>query len=117
MQRRQFLRGLGVVVGGLLLEQAIPFNRVWSFPKNLRLANLDEINAISTKYIIPALADDVFKPSPLFHYLTKKGIYELSDTGVRSISEGVDTNHVTINEYYSKRKYLPMEEANAAAPV
>jgi hypothetical protein len=32
MDRRQFLRGFGALIGGIALEQAIPFGRVWSFP-------------------------------------------------------------------------------------
>lgn len=35
MNRRGFLQMLGVSVGGIAVEQAIPFNRVWSFPKNI----------------------------------------------------------------------------------
>lgn len=35
MNRRGFLQVLGIAVGGIALEQAIPFNRVWSFPKNI----------------------------------------------------------------------------------
>lgn len=33
--RRAFLGGLAGLVGGLVLEEAIPFNRVWSFPKQI----------------------------------------------------------------------------------
>lgn len=32
MDRRSFLQKLGLLVGGVALEQAIPLNRVWSFP-------------------------------------------------------------------------------------
>lgn len=35
MNRRSFLSGLGALVGGLALEQAVPFGRVWSFPTDL----------------------------------------------------------------------------------
>lgn len=54
MERRTFLAGLGALVGGVLLDQAIPFNRVWSFPK---------------KIVIPVFhtpfPDEYFKNSPL----------------------------------------------------
>src|SRR5437899_110770 len=35
MDRRSFLRGLGVVISGVAVEQAIPLGRVWSFPKQI----------------------------------------------------------------------------------
>lgn len=35
MNRRGFLQRLGALVGGVALEQAIPFNRVWSFPSQI----------------------------------------------------------------------------------
>lgn len=35
MNRRNFLSGLGALVGGLALEQAVPLGRVWSFPTDL----------------------------------------------------------------------------------
>jgi hypothetical protein len=38
MNRRHFLAAIGTVVGGLALDQAIPFNRVWSFASQIRLA-------------------------------------------------------------------------------
>ena len=38
MNRRSFLSGLAALVGGVAIEQAIPFGRVWSFPKNIVIA-------------------------------------------------------------------------------
>jgi hypothetical protein len=38
MERRRFLQLLGIGAGGIVLEQAIPFGRVWSFPKNIVIA-------------------------------------------------------------------------------
>lgn len=35
MNRRNFLAGLGALVGGIAIEQAIPLNRVWSFPRQI----------------------------------------------------------------------------------
>jgi hypothetical protein len=35
MDRRRFLQWLGLGAGAVALEQAIPLNRVWSFPKNI----------------------------------------------------------------------------------
>lgn len=36
MNRRSFLKNLGLFVGGVAIEQAIPFNRVWSFPSEIK---------------------------------------------------------------------------------
>lgn len=36
--RRGFLKFLGLGVAGIALEEAIPFNRVWSFPKQIVVA-------------------------------------------------------------------------------
>jgi hypothetical protein len=35
MNRRNFLRGLAAAVGGIALGEAIPLNRVWSFPQKI----------------------------------------------------------------------------------
>jgi len=35
MERRGFLKALGMLAGGIALEQAIPFGRVWSFPSKI----------------------------------------------------------------------------------
>ena len=88
MQRRQFLTGLGALFGGVLLNEAVPFNRVWSFPKDIKiirdplaiyerdangicvatnwLYTPDEVNALTMKYFVPVLHDEVFKNTPLF---------------------------------------------------
>lgn len=35
MDRRGFFKVLGIGLGGIALEQAIPFGRVWSFPSEI----------------------------------------------------------------------------------
>lgn len=35
MNRRGFLSALGALVGGLVIEQAIPLGRIWSFPSKI----------------------------------------------------------------------------------
>jgi hypothetical protein len=35
--RRTFLKGIGTLVGGIAIEKAIPFNRVWSFPSVIKI--------------------------------------------------------------------------------
>ena len=50
MNRRGFFKALGAVVGGIALEQAIPFNRVWSFPKNIVIAQPKVIQATIGQY-------------------------------------------------------------------
>lgn len=39
MNRRNFITGIGALVGGLALDKAIPFNRVWSFPSKIVIPN------------------------------------------------------------------------------
>jgi hypothetical protein len=39
MNRRGFISLLAAAAGGVVLDRAIPFGRVWSFPKNPVLAN------------------------------------------------------------------------------
>ena len=56
MNRRGFLAGLGALIGGIAIEKAIPFNRVWSFPKNIVIASRvphvlpGRIDALSLKH-------------------------------------------------------------------
>ena len=38
MNRRGFLKMFGLAAGGVLLDQAIPNGRVWSFPKDVVIA-------------------------------------------------------------------------------
>jgi hypothetical protein len=38
LDRRRFLSFLGAGIAGLALDQAIPFGRVWSFPKEIVIA-------------------------------------------------------------------------------
>lgn len=38
MNRRGFLGLFGAAIGGIVLEQAIPLGRVWSFPSNVIIA-------------------------------------------------------------------------------
>ena len=38
MNRRDFFKSLGLVIGGVAVEQAIPLGRVWSFPTNIVIA-------------------------------------------------------------------------------
>lgn len=37
MDRRSFLRGLGLLVGGVVAAEAIPLGRVWSFPREIKI--------------------------------------------------------------------------------
>lgn len=54
MNRRSFLAGLSALVGGIALEQAIPFNRVWSFPKQIvvrtSFPDIHRIDALALKH-------------------------------------------------------------------
>jgi hypothetical protein len=41
MERRRFISGLSTLVAGIALEKAIPFGRVWSFPKEIKAVNCE----------------------------------------------------------------------------
>lgn len=67
--RRGFLRLLGGAAMAVAMEEAIPFGRVWSFPSRIVIANrlsMDELNAVTIKYIEPILADNFFTPDMWF---------------------------------------------------
>ncbi len=53
MNRRGFLAGLGALVGGVLLDKAVPFGRVWSFPSEIKCLNVS--NAATVYYNKQAL--------------------------------------------------------------
>jgi hypothetical protein len=38
MNRREFFKRAGLAIGGIALEEAIPFGRVWSFPSTIVIA-------------------------------------------------------------------------------
>lgn len=46
MNRRGFLKLLGGMVGGVALEAAIPFGRVYSFPAEIKPLNLAQLATI-----------------------------------------------------------------------
>lgn len=71
MDRRGFLIGL---IGGVAIASAArawPF-RVFSFPNKVVINPIMDINAISSKYLVPVLGDEIFRPSPLFYYLRER---------------------------------------------
>ena len=89
MNRRSFLRGLGAVIGGIALEQAVPFGRVYSFPTKIHCVNaFDEASGITGKYIVPVLFDNVFKPSPLFITLKARPLGEYIPGGWNGLWSG-----------------------------
>ena len=73
MDRRGFISTLFGGVAATAAVRTWPF-RVLSFPKEIVVPNLevppaqlvDTINEVVRKYIVPRLADEVFRPSPLF---------------------------------------------------
>lgn len=46
MNRRELFKSLGLTLGGIALEQAIPLNRVWSFPSKI-VVSAPQIKLIS----------------------------------------------------------------------
>jgi hypothetical protein len=51
MDRRGFLKMLGLGAGALALEQAIPLGRVWSFPKEIVVAPRLENTFLTVEYV------------------------------------------------------------------
>lgn len=51
MNRRRFLGWMGAIVGGVALEQAIPFHRVWSFPKEIKIAPLITLDKLNYAFV------------------------------------------------------------------
>ena len=43
---------------------------------------LDAINEITTKYIYPMLADEIFKPSPVFWALRERGRIKIAESPI-----------------------------------
>jgi hypothetical protein len=42
VNRRTLLKSLGIVIGGIVLNEAVPLGRVWSFPSEIKCLNLVE---------------------------------------------------------------------------
>jgi hypothetical protein len=47
MNRRNFLSLLGIGIAGVALDRAIPFGRVWSFPKEIIVPWFEPLNSPS----------------------------------------------------------------------
>lgn len=81
MDRRGFLKSLGMMIGGIALGEAIPLNRVWSFPKQIVIAKpetirplFDEISAITIDSFQRTMYfDRLFAPSPLLQRMREAG--------------------------------------------
>ena len=69
MNRRNFLTRLGLVAGGLALDQAIPFNRVWSFPKEIVVAQS------GSRLTVNALAGNIFNVGDVFTIANVNGVH------------------------------------------
>jgi hypothetical protein len=63
MNRRGFLQGLGAMISGIAIEKAIPFNRVWSFPKEIVIPKkyIHLTYALGTKVSWELIEDDFYK--------------------------------------------------------
>jgi len=70
MNRRNFLRILGGTALAVAIEEAIPLNRVWSFPSKIVVPTYDELNAITLRAIREQVVlDEFFQPSPFLKHL------------------------------------------------
>jgi hypothetical protein len=62
------------MVGGVATATAAqmwPF-RIYSFPKEITIPTVDQINEITRKYFIATIGDQYFRPSPTFWFLKNK---------------------------------------------
>lgn len=66
MDRRGFLKGLGALIGGVALAEAIPFERVWSFPSVPVVANIARGNQFLTPTWITREALRIFERNLTF---------------------------------------------------
>lgn len=69
MNRRGFLKFLGAGVAGIALEEAIPFNRVWFFPKKIVIPEVDVTPFATIYYSQDAL--NVLKANMPFESIIK----------------------------------------------
>jgi hypothetical protein len=80
MDRRGFLATL---IGGIAATAAVrtwPF-RVYSFPTDIVRVDpyklpesmLDQLNAMTIKYLNPSIADHIFSPSPMWKHFAQSG--------------------------------------------
>ena len=69
MNRRGFLQGLGALVGGVMLEKAIPLGRVWSFPKEVKCVNFANLaSAYYDKKALDMLQNNFMMIHPFVAY-------------------------------------------------
>lgn len=47
LNRRNFIFGLGGLAAAVIAEKAIPFGRVWSFPKQIKIATPKQISYLA----------------------------------------------------------------------
>lgn len=72
LSRRGFLSGLGALVGGIAIEQAIPFGRVWSFPKEVKC-----LNAVTT---VPHMATMYYDKMALSRLVENFGFAKVEES-------------------------------------
>lgn len=73
VNRRGFISGLGALIGGVALDQAIPLGRVWSFPSVIKPANLNDIIAIRylKQYVVSSI-------DPPYQFRANEGMKRLA---------------------------------------
>lgn len=71
MDRRNFLKTLGVLVGGIALEQAVPLGRVYSFPKELKCLNSElSKNRFVMNRFMRTVAQNYYDPAAVLAFNT-----------------------------------------------
>lgn len=91
MNRRDFFKGLGALIGGVAIEQAIPFGRVWSFPSKIVCLNqvspdplFDNISAVTIEQLYKDVVFDSFFQENRILKLIRDG--ELRETFAETVS-------------------------------
>jgi hypothetical protein len=129
MDRRLFLQILGIGVGGVALEQAIPFGRVWSFPKEIIVREFIELPPGSSARVIemwdlfgcwvqrldiigpglaaqPVLPRDSYKILRNIDKLYPEMVPEVPMTSFRRLRDAVD-NRLGNGQFYGVSTRLP----------
>lgn len=115
MDRRGFLKLAGCLLGGVVLEQAIPLGRVWSFPNNIVIQPATDISWLQemSNITLEAVRDEIpklFETDKLFYEQFKRpGYFFLSSEGAPEVVE-----RFTVLEPVSYTKIFSHHSAHAA---
>jgi hypothetical protein len=86
MDRRGFLKALAGTVGGIALAEAIPFNRVWSFPQKVVPLNVAPITIAARQ------------PGTILYYFADKKTGKRLTPDIRLTDYNVEFDHYLFSE-------------------